>query len=360
MGTHNNFPELPSARHAQAAMQHHLGQIGVGQDIWNPPPATSEQVAAVETEVRQVATIFNGFGRPWFLAGGTALELSQNKITRDHKGSDIELDSKYLPEFYEFAHDMGYRFFGPAGQTITSPEGLVAQGHNAFLDKVKLTSDTELEGFEIMFLQRNKDGGVVFGYDRRLTFPAIIYENSPTHNTRDGQAVPLTPNEVQLFYKLSDGRRKDLHDIRAFLPKLAPEQRERLERYLAITKRSFVVGSVVTTDLDELLRHAGAVGDEQKRELVAGEIANIRTDDGMLRATFTVAQETTSAADFLTTLKRTFMGNLFAFRARELHKTARFLFAAPRSFEEFFAYELQRRLQVAANKMVTWRVTKEP
>src|SRR3989344_638817 len=56
-----------------------------------PEQATEQQQVEVLNEVGDIAKIFNDYGRPWFFAGGTSLELAGNEITRNHQDSDIAM-----------------------------------------------------------------------------------------------------------------------------------------------------------------------------------------------------------------------------------------------------------------------------
>ncbi len=116
-----------------------------------PENATEQQKADVEKETGDVARILNEYGKPWFLGGGTSLELAQGEITRDHHDSDIVMPYENVADFFDYAHELGYRFTDMKEKDILSKEDLVNERENAFLHKIDRTK-SGTQGFEIIFL----------------------------------------------------------------------------------------------------------------------------------------------------------------------------------------------------------------
>src|SRR5438132_1205926 len=73
----------------------------------NNPLLSPEKKRKVEQDLGQAAAFLNGSGKRWFLAGGTALDLSGGDITRDHTDIDVAMLHEDLPDFYRYAVDQG-------------------------------------------------------------------------------------------------------------------------------------------------------------------------------------------------------------------------------------------------------------
>ncbi len=151
---------------------------------------TPERKKQINLELSATGEYFNGFKRNWYLAGGTALELANGELTRDHQDVDVAMFREDLVPFFEYTKASGYSFerplrtdeFGEYEDTYgRKPEVLredqnqrikwirvqdgdeLATGHNAFaVPNQKLV--TLPNGFEVIALNRDpKSGVIIFG-----------------------------------------------------------------------------------------------------------------------------------------------------------------------------------------------------
>ena len=342
----------------------------LNENFETPENVTEQQKEAIEKETGDVAKIFNEYGKPWFLAGGTSLELARGEIIRNHQDSDIAIYYEDVADFFDYARGLGYKFVDTEGREISSKEGLVSQRENAFLDKIDETKPGS-KGFEIMFLKRNERGEIVFGADENLTFPTNLYEGGQKYIAKNGQEVPLTPKEVQILYKIFDGRQKDFHDVKTFLPTLSQEERERLDGYLESVGATFVVGNRETRNLDELLQLTEATTKETKENFLGTKINEAISKekerfDTIIGKIFEIASRIDMPENFLEEIKKEFGEDLVVRRKSELDETAKFLFGDKKpTQEEFreFAYHtfnlkqyLEDEVKRAAFDMPRWEV----
>lgn len=322
------------------------------ESIDTPEGVTEQQKEAVEKETDEVAKILNLYGKPWFIAGGTSLELAQGEITRNHQDTDIAMYYEDMADFFDYAQELGYKFVDTTGTEISTKEEVLNQRENAFVQKIDEAMPGP-RGFEIMFLRRNEKGEIIFGGNESLTFPAALYENGKKFTTKNNQEVPLTPKEVQILYKIFDGRQKDFHDIKTFLPTLSQDERGRLNEYLEGTGATFVVGDRETQDLDELLQLAETTAVEAKENLLMtsiNEAVSKYTErfDTTIAKMFEIAAITDTPESFLEAIKKEFSEEVLVRRKSELEKTYNYLSAEDKpSMDEFreFAYRIFKSKQ---------------
>jgi hypothetical protein len=347
----------------------------LSEDFEIPEPISEQRKEELENEISNIAKIFNGYGRPWFIVGGIALELAEGKLTRDHQDSDIAIHYKDVADFFDYSRDLGYKFVDAEGKDISSKEDLISRRENAFLRKVDETKPGP-KGFEIIFLRSNDKGEIIFGANEKLTFPAALYEGGQRYTAKNGQEVPLTPKEIQILYKIFEGRQKDLYDVKTFLPTLSQNERQRLNGYLESVGVTFVVGNRETENLDELLQLAETTAKETKENFLATKVDEVISKNrerfyNTIGKIFEIAGRVSSPENFLDEIKKEFGDYIIARRKTELDESAKFLFGnKKRTQEEFreFAYRtfnlpqyLERELKSAALDMRRWKIkTKMP
>lgn len=295
------------------------------------PPVTEKKKAKIERETGIVAKVFNDFGRPWFLCGGTSLEFAQGKITLDHQDTDVGLFYEDIADFFDYAVGLGYKFITSECKDILSKESLLAQKENAFL---RIANDTQsgLTGFEIMFLRRNDEGEIIFGSSNKVAFPATLYEGGQKYIAENGQEVPLTPKEVQILYKIFDGRQKDFYEIKTFLPTLSQQERQRLDTYLKNIGAVFIVGNKETKNIDELISLVEETTLEAKEEFLSSEIDKVVSEaiqmfDGSAKKCLDIASRTDSIENFITEAKKEFGIEVVERRISEFNAVAQLLFS---------------------------------
>jgi len=245
-----------------------------------------------------------------------------------------------VADFFDYAGGLGYKFVDTERREISTKEELVSQRENAFLHKIDEAKPGP-RGFEIMFLRKNENGEIIFGADENLTFPTALYEGGQKYNAKNGQEVPLTPREVQILYKIFDGRQKDFHDVKTFLPTLSQEERVRLNGYLESVGASFVVGDRETQNFDELLQLTEATTKEAKENFLATKIdeaisKNRERFDTTIGKIFKIAGSTATLENFITEIKKEFGEDLISRRKDELDEAAKFLFGDKKPTQEEF------------------------
>lgn len=315
-----------------------------------------ERKRELEEEIARTAEFFNGLGKPWYLAGGTGLELASGGLSRDHDDVDVAMFPDALPQLYDYATAAGYYFVRPLqleelaqyqskngrepeitkkddnGITwikVQSGEEL-ATGHNAF---AKPTSENALlhHGFEVITLQKdNATGGTVFGADSDIVFPPDVYENPPQYTAANDQEVPLTPTVVQLMYKLYEGRQKDFEDIGRTLPTMDEAEKARLINLLhtANTEFSFSDG-FSTKDINVVIDHATI---DATRALA--DVDSVF--DQKLDPIYSAAEQSSTSDELHQRLAQMFGEDAIVARADQLAKVAEFMYSDVKPTREQF------------------------
>jgi hypothetical protein len=338
------------------------------------PPITSERKQEIEQELGDTAILLNDYGRPWFLAGGSALECAQGEITRDHQDTDVAMYYDDVGGFYEFATTKGYRFISVEGKDITSHEELLAQRENAFLKKGD-EAQPGPQAFEIMFLRKNEAGEVIFSADERLGFPASVYENAPTYTAPNGQRVPLQPKDVSVLYKLFDGRHKDFLDVRKFYPTLTNDERQRVTTALTSLNTRFVADDSSATDnIDELLQHTETTTPQAKERFVqSGKVEEIAGQQAerleRINTIYGLSQHASSPEEFRKALEQQYGKEVVTRHKEQLDKMAGYLYQETRPTQDdfrVFAYQefgiqeqMMRELKTEVLDMKRWEVRTE-
>lgn len=337
------------------------------------PPLDPERREQIEKDIGDTATLFNSYGKPWFLAGGSALECSKGKFTRDHQDTDVALYYDDLAGFYEYGRQHGYQFISVEGNEISSQEELLTQEENAFLNKQDHNQPGP-QGFEIMFLRKNDKGEVIFGGDERLTVPGSVYENSPKYTAKNGQEVPLTPPDIQLLHKLYDGRQKDYHDIKQFYPTLTEEEKQRFITALQTLNTCFVTEDKEIDSVEELLQHTEATTQQVKEkfaqsgkveEVVTGQSERLNTS---ITKIFSLFESTSFPEEFHKELKREFGEEAMVRLKDQVDAVTSFLYKDPKPTQlelKGFAYQnfnvreqTIKKIKDEVLDMKRWRVKK--
>ncbi|OHB18251.1 MAG: hypothetical protein A2749_00300 [Parcubacteria group bacterium RIFCSPHIGHO2_01_FULL_45_26] len=332
-------------------LAYNLQKKVLSDNFETPESASEQQKSDVEKETGDVARILNGYGKPWFLGGGTSLELAQGEITRDHHDSDIVMPYEDVSDFFDYASGLGYKFTDTEGKDILSKEDLVNSRENAFLHKTDKTKPGS-QGFEIIFLRKNDAGEILFGSgDEGLAFPTTLYENRQKYSARNGQEVPLQPREVVLLHKIFDGRQKDFHDIKKFLPTLSVEERQRLDGYIQKIGLYFVVGGKETENIDGLMQLAEATTKEVKENFLASKLDEAISKSSerfntIIGKVFEIANRVSSPENFLDKVKNEFGEDLVAQRKAEFDEVAKFLFGEKKPTQEEFGEFAHRTFNI--------------
>lgn len=174
--------------------------------------------------VRKVAAILEGFRRPWWFAGGWAIDLLVERETRAHEDVEVAIlrgDQKDLRD-----HLRGWHF-----ERVTRGTRETRPWHEG--DWIG-PPDHEIHGrspedpLELEILL-NEGEGATWRFRRDL---AIARPLALT-GMRTADGVPFLAPEIVLLYKAKDPRERDLHDFRVARGVLDEDRRRWLRDVLA-------------------------------------------------------------------------------------------------------------------------------
>ncbi len=175
---------------------------------------------------RHLKEVMAGFDRPWFLAGGWAIDLFVRRVTREHE--DVEVAILREDQARIRRHLEGWEFEkvskGPGGsrrEPWRDDEHLDPPVHEIHARRER-GEPRELE----ILLNESEADRWRFRRDPRIArpitdigFPAIM-------------GIPILAPEIVLLYKAKAPRPKDEEDFRNVLPLLSPERRVWLRKVL--------------------------------------------------------------------------------------------------------------------------------
>ena len=164
--------------------------------------------------VHQVAALMKGFDRPWFVAGGWALDLFVHRQTRDHEDVEIAV----------FRRDQGAVWRQFSGWAI---EKVVAGNRQGWRGEWLAPPVHELHAkrersqppeLEILLDEAWAD---TWRFRRNLAVTKPLAE----FGLRSSEGIPYLAPEIALLYKAKHGRPRDEADFRAVLPTLDAHRR---------------------------------------------------------------------------------------------------------------------------------------
>lgn len=173
--------------------------------------------------VREVADRMEGFRRPWWVAGGWAIDLFLDRQTRDHE--DVEIAILRDDQSAVRDHLKGWRFERTprgSGRRVRwdADERVEAPDHEVHAE----SPDGSLR-FEILLNEGTKD---TWRFRRN---PAVT-RHLAFLGMRSADGVPFLAPEVVLLYKAKEPRPQDLHDFRVARGAMDEERREWLRAAL--------------------------------------------------------------------------------------------------------------------------------
>lgn len=177
--------------------------------------------------IAQVAAVMAGYGRPWFVSGGWAIDLHLQRSTRAHE--DLEIGVLRADQEAVREHLAGWQL----DKAVQTPEGgawqqwLSGERMELPLFQVRARrSSGPLREFEL-FLNEAQGPLWCFRRDTSLTRPL----EEVVFRTPDG--VPYLAPEVQLLYKAKHHRAKDEQDFSAAVGMISRDRRVWLRDALA-------------------------------------------------------------------------------------------------------------------------------
>lgn len=172
----------------------------------------------------RVARAFDGFGRPWALCGGWAVDAWLGRQTRAHLDVDLWIHREDQRTLHGYLRD-GWLLNGHDphdddsvhawdGHALELPAHVHARGHD-------LNLDVQLNAVE--------RGELVLRAQPRVTIPM------PRATATSPWGLPTLAPEAVLFFKLTTPiRPHDRADIDILLPRLGAEQRRWLDGAVAV------------------------------------------------------------------------------------------------------------------------------
>ena len=175
--------------------------------------------------VGDAAAVMAGFERPWWIAGGFAIEAFLGHSIREHADIDIGLLRRDHLAVHEHLASWELQCADPPGtlRPWQADEELAAGVHDIWVRR----NEGDAWRFQLM-LDESAEDEWVCRRDPRIHRPlaALTFEI-------DG--VRYLAPEVQLFYKARGLRPKDIVDFEAALPMLSASQSRWLRESLRLT-----------------------------------------------------------------------------------------------------------------------------
>ena len=160
--------------------------------------------------VMEVAALLSGFDRPWFIAGGWAIDLFLRRVTRDHEDIDVAVlrrDQRDLRAYlggWEFEKVVD-------GRPEPWREG---DWLNLPVHEVHARGPRDATREVEFLLNEAREGDWVFRRDARITRPL----SKVRLVTRSG--IPFLGPEIVLLFKAKDPKPRDLEDFDRARPRL--------------------------------------------------------------------------------------------------------------------------------------------
>ena len=179
--------------------------------------------------IEAAATVMRAFARPWWVAGGWAIDLFLDALSRPH--ADIEIGVARADQRVLHTYLRGWTLCKPAGDG--RPNATVAwmaadwvdlPDHQVFAARAGAVP-VEID----YFLDDIADGTWHYRPHPAITRP------SDELVMRSARGIPIIAPEIQLAYKARLLRPKDAHDFACTLPRLGKVQREWLAETIRAT-----------------------------------------------------------------------------------------------------------------------------
>jgi hypothetical protein len=181
--------------------------------------------------IRNVGQVLAGFARPWFVAGGWAIDLFVGTPTRPHEDVEVLIlreDQEAVQRLLtgwelcklDEAHGAGEWVPWRLGERIEHP-AFQTQARRSGVDPLVLD----------VFLADAAEGVWQFRRDPRITRPVAEIGDRAAIG-----GIPFIVPEIELLYKAKYHRPKDEHDFEQALPRLDARQRTWLREALLVNR----------------------------------------------------------------------------------------------------------------------------
>lgn len=179
--------------------------------------------------IAAAAFAMRAFARPWWVAGGWAIDLFLDEVSRPH--ADIEIGIIRADQRLLHAYLRNWTLSKPAlDGRANATVAWLAEDWLAFPHHQVFAARAEHPAAAIDFFLDDIAGGV-WHY---RPHPAIVRPAEQVVG-RSAQDIPILAPEIQLAYKARLLRPKDEHDFAHTLPKLGPAQRAWLAETIRVT-----------------------------------------------------------------------------------------------------------------------------
>lgn len=173
---------------------------------------------------REVAAVMRGFRRPWWIAGGYAIDALCGQGRREHGDIDIGLFAADQVAVRTHLRGWDPHAADPPGtlRPWAEEEALPAEVHDIWVRR----DEADAWRFQLMLNPRDGDDWV-YRRDSRIRRPIgdLVW-------WREG--IPYLAPEIQLLFKSKGAREKDRQDFEDALPLLEREQRQWLAAALGV------------------------------------------------------------------------------------------------------------------------------
>lgn len=156
-----------------------------------------------------VARLLDGFGRPWWVCGGWALDLFLNRQTRRHEDLDVAVLRDDQQALFRYLQDWDLRY--------ATPEGTLQRWDGRRLDLpihgiwARRSADPEAAWICEFLLNEHRDSHWTFRRNDAITRP--LEEIGDVRG-----AVPFLRPEIALLYKSAERSPKNNSDLTEVRP----------------------------------------------------------------------------------------------------------------------------------------------
>ena len=175
--------------------------------------------------VRQVAAIMQSFEKPWFVAGGWAVDLFLGRETRAHEDIEVSIFRRDQEAIWRQFSGWDMDKIVPGGSPKRQPwrgEWLRPPVHEIHAGR----AGGELHEVEILLDEAWAD---TWRFRRNLAVSRPVAEIG----LRNVEGIPFLAPEIVLLYKAKDPRERDIHDFRVARGALDEDRRQWLRDALA-------------------------------------------------------------------------------------------------------------------------------
>lgn len=159
----------------------------------------------------------SGFDKPWFIAGGWAIDLHIGQKTREHK--DIEIAVFRHDQAHVKNHLNKWTF-----QKAVNGELVTWKGENLQLPIHEIHCQNVIDGTSLeVLLNEIQHNDWIFRRDERIHYS--FEKMKSVHK----EGIPYLSPEVVLLYKAKDTRAKDQEDFLRVVDSLSSEQKKWLQ-----------------------------------------------------------------------------------------------------------------------------------